>query len=115
MQFKHFLSAVVLSAAMPFSAFAGSEEKIDELVDSLRLDDNRAEQVREILNDYHNQKKEIMKVAHDQKSLLKDLKKKRLETVLSENEMEQLKSIMEEKRKKYKEKHHKDWKNKRED
>lgn len=111
MQIKHFISAAVLAAAMPLSAMAGSENKVDELVDSLQLDDKRAEQVREIMNDYHEQKKEIKKVAHDQKKLLKDLKKQRLSTVLSENEMEQLEAVVKEKMERYKEKH-KNWKKK---
>lgn len=111
MQFKHIISATIL-AVMSLGVMAGSNEKIDKLTDSLQLDDNRAEQVREILNDYHEQKKEAKKIAHDQKKLLKDVKKQRLSTVLSESEMEQLKSIMEEKKERYKDKRKKGWKKK---
>lgn len=109
MQMKHFLSAAVLSAAMPLTAFAG-EDKSEEVINALNLDGDRAEQVQGIMEDYHDQKKEIKKLAHEQVKQLKDLKKQRLEAVLSDNEMQQLESMMEEKKEKRKEKYkeHKD-------
>lgn len=114
MQAKQLLTAVVLAAAIPLSANAGSDEKTEDLINALNLQDNRAEQVREILDAYHEQKKQIMELAHDQAKQAKELKKQRLDSVLTDEEMEQLKSIMEQKKEKYRaahgEGHMKKWK-----
>lgn len=116
MQAKHLFGTLVLAVAVPLSATAGSGDKAEELIKTLNLQDDRAEQVRDILDTYHEQKRQIGELAHDQIRQSKELKMERLESVLTEEELEQYKSIMEQKKKQYKahhgEGHMNNWKEK---
>lgn len=90
MQIKYLAGAAVLAVALPFATVADSEDKADHYIQTLNLDDARAEQVRDIMENYH-----------DGKKALKDQKKQQLEEVLTDDEMEKLKSMKESKREKY--------------
>jgi len=78
---------LALALAAPFGVMADKKDKMEGHIDALNLDAQRAEQVREIMSTYH-----------DDKERIKSEKKARLEAVLSADEMKQLKEMKEEKK-----------------
>lgn len=98
MQIKHLLSGAVLVAAFPLTAIAGYEGKAENMVNALNLQGEKAEQVQEILESHGEQKKQVKKLAHEQINFLNDVKKQRLESVLSEDEMERYEALKKDKK-----------------
>lgn len=98
MQFKPILGGLVLATTLPMSAFAGSKDKTENIIDALNLEGDRAEQVQEIMNDYHEQRDEVKERAHSQIKELKKQKEQQLEAVLTDEEMDQYESMMEAKK-----------------
>jgi Spy/CpxP family protein refolding chaperone len=90
MKIKSIMLAVGMAAILPLTA-AANKDHSEDLIKSLKLDDNRAQQVERIMDDYE-----------DQHELLKKQKKDRLDEVLTDDEMDRLEAMKKAKKNKYK-------------
>jgi Spy/CpxP family protein refolding chaperone len=90
MKTRNMMLTLGLAMALPLTAVAG-DEKGKDVAKALGLDSTRAEQVEEIIDDYHEQHKEI-----------KERKEERLDAVLTDDEMDRLKAMHKAKKKDYK-------------
>jgi hypothetical protein len=90
MRIKSIIVAISMAAVLPLTA-AANKDKSEDLIKALKLDDNRAQQVERIMDDYEDQ--------HEQ---LKEQKKDRLDEVLTDDEMDRLEAMKKAKKKKYK-------------
>ena len=103
MKITNILLAAILAVALPFSAVAVADPD-EDIAKALNLDQDRAQQVEVIMDNYDDRRDEVKERAHDDMKKLKEEKKQKLEAVLSEDEMEQLEAMHEAK----KDKHRKD-------
>lgn len=105
MKIRHILGSAVLGMALPMAAFADREDKAEDVVNALNLDGERGQEVKEALEQYHDQKSELKERAKDQMSSLKDQKEARLQAVLTDDEFEQYESMQEAKKDRKDKKH----------
>lgn len=81
MKTRNLILTLGLAMALPLTA-AANDDKGEDIAKALGLDSTRADQVEEIMDDYHDQHKE-----------LKERKEERLDAVLTDDEMDQLKAM----------------------
>lgn len=117
MQIKHMVAIASLTLSLPLTALAN--DKSDEVIKALNLQGAKAEQVEDIMENYHDQRKEVKERARDSIKALKEQKKQQLEVVLTDAEMDQLEAWHDAKKKRYEKddmyKNCKKWKDKYED
>lgn len=89
----HLAAAAILGLALPLGAMANHGDMADHIVKKLDLDDARAEEVRSVVKDYAEKRKE-----------LKEEYKEQLKNVLTDEEYEKLEAMKEAKREKHKDK-----------
>ncbi len=94
MKIKSILAVGILVVAAPVTAFAGDKNHTD-LVKSLNLKGDRAEQVEKIQDQYEDQAKQVKEKAKDEIDKLREQKHDQLKAVLSEKEFKQYESIKE--------------------
>jgi Spy/CpxP family protein refolding chaperone len=90
MKVKSMMVVLGMAAILPLTAAANKDDSKD-LIKDLKLDDNRAQQVERIMDDYQ-----------DQHELLKKQKKDRLDDVLTDDEMDRLEAMKKSKKMKHK-------------
>lgn len=97
MKIKNVILSLGLAAAIPFTAYANydAEEKAEHITKMLNMDQNRAQQVEQVFKNYEEQHK-----------VLKEQKKQRLDSILTDDEMDQLEDM----KKAKKDKKHGEWK-----
>lgn len=106
MRLNYLIGTAVLGLALPLTAVAG-DDKGEKLAKALNLSGDRAEQVEQVLENYHEQRKEVKDQAEERLSTLGDQKKSQLRSILTEEEFEQYED-MHEAKKEFKK--HKGWK-----
>lgn len=106
MRLRCVIGATVLGLALPFAAIAG-DDKGEKLAKALNLEGERAERVEQVLENYHERRKEVEDQAAERLSTLKDQKESELRSILTEDEFEQYED-MQEAKKEFKK--HKGWK-----
>ncbi len=105
MKIRHIVGSAVLGMALPMAAFADKEDKAEDVVNALNLDDQRGEEVQQVLENFHDQKKEVKERSKDQISSLKDQKEERLQAILTDDEFEQYENLQEAKKDRKDKKH----------
>ena len=101
MKIKPIVVAAGLAFSMPFTALAGMDDKTDEVIKALNLSGPKAEQVKTIMDAYHDQRKQVKERAHENMEALKEQKKEKLDVVLTDAEMDQLDEWYDTKKKAY--------------
>ena len=98
MKLTHIAAVAILGLALPLGAMAnhGDKDKAEHIIKALDLDDERAEEVRSVVENYTEKRKE-----------LKEQYKEQLKGVLTDEEYEQLKAMKKAKKEKHKDKEHK--------
>lgn len=79
MKIKNVILTAGLAMAMPLAAMAGSDNKAEDISKALNLDENRAEQVEQIMENYYEQHKQLKQQKEDQ-----------LDAILTDDEMDRL-------------------------
>lgn len=95
MNTKILLIAASLALSTPLSAFAGDYKHDEDVIKSLNLKGDRADQVEEILDTYKDQSKKIKENAKDQLGNLHDQKEGQLKAVLNDDEYKRYESMVE--------------------
>lgn len=86
-------TTLALPLAVPVAAHPSHEGKAEKLIESLNLDDGRAEEVRQILQRFHEQQRSVYEQAKESMKELHKTKHEQLQQVLTEEEMEKLKAM----------------------
>jgi Spy/CpxP family protein refolding chaperone len=97
MKTKVMMMAGLLAASASFGVAAGDKHEKD-FIKSLNLNENKAEQVEDIMSRYHDQAGQIKDRAKDQISDLRDQKEEQLKTVLSDEEFDRYESLKDSKK-----------------
>ncbi len=108
MHLRHILATTVIGLALPMGAMAG-DDHADRLVKNLNLSGEKADQVENILEEFHDQKHDLMEKTHDQIGDLADEKDQKLKAILTKEEYKQYEDFKETKKdmkKKWKEDRH---------
>jgi hypothetical protein len=95
MNTKILFIAASLTLSAPFTALAGDDKHHEDLVKSLNLKGDRADQVEKIVDTYKDQAKKVKEGAKDQLESLHDQKETQLKSVLSEAEYDRYESLAE--------------------
>lgn len=90
---------LTLALALPVNAKPPSEKHHEHVIEALELDDGRAEEVRQIMQSYHEQKRALHREVREQMKALHADKQERLGKVLTEEEMAKLKEMKAERHK----------------
>lgn len=93
MNSKILMVAAALTLCAPFGAFA-NEKHDKDLIKSLNLQGNRAEQVEKIMENYSDQAEQVKESAKEQLSNLRDQKEDQLKSVLSDAEYKRYESLV---------------------
>lgn len=94
MRVKHVFGVMLLGLALPFGAVAEPQDKAEDLATALNLDEGRTQELTEIVEAYQEQRKQVMKRAHDQVKELREQSDEQLEAVLTDEEYERYEAIM---------------------
>lgn len=94
MKTKMMLMAGVLTASASFGVAANDKD----FLKALNLNENKAEQVEDIMSRYHDQAKNVKERAKDQISDLRDQKEEQLKVVLSDEEFDRYESLKDSKK-----------------
>jgi phosphoserine phosphatase len=86
------VTTLALPLAIPVAAHPSHEGKAEKLLESLNLDDGRTEEVRQILQHFHEQRRAVHEQAKERMKELHKAKHEQLQQVLTEEEMEKLKA-----------------------
>src|SRR5690606_14003952 len=97
MKTKVMMMAGLLAASASFGVSANEKHEKD-FIKSLNLNDNKAEQVEDIMSRYHDQSKQIKERAKDQISDLRDQQEEQLKVVLSDEEFDRYESLKDSKK-----------------
>lgn len=91
MNTKAFLLATFLAASAPFGAYAHDHDK--DMIKSLNLKGDKADQVEDVMKRYHDQAEKIKDTAKDQLGDLRDQKDEQLKALLSDAEYKRYESL----------------------
>lgn len=97
MKTKAIVLVGLLTASASFGAVAGDKHDKD-FIKSLNLNENKAEQVEDIMSRYHDQAGQIKDRAKDQIGDLKDQKEEQLKAVLSDEEYDRYEAMKDSKK-----------------
>lgn len=95
MNTKTLFIAASLALSAPLAAFAGDYKYDEDVVKSLNLKGDRADQVEKIMDNYKDQSKKVKESAKDQLGDLRDQKEERLKAVLNDEEFKRYESMVE--------------------
>jgi hypothetical protein len=88
-----FAASLMLSA--PVATFAADTKYDEDVVKSLNLKGDRADQVEKIMDSYKDQSKQVKDKARDQLGDLRDQKEDQLKAVLNDDEYKRYESMVE--------------------